>query len=73
MHNAPITFVDETVDFKNLDAVAIQANTKKVLDRTKNNSGAHDRLQGFFKLSKDLKLKKYDKVFIFNSSLRYFY
>ena len=42
-----------------------------ILDRTKNNSGAHDGLLGFFKLSKDLKLKKFDKVFIFNSSLRY--
>ena len=42
-----------------------------ILDRTKNNSGSHDGLSGFFKLSKDLKLKKYDKVFIFNSSLRY--
>ena len=35
-----------------------------ILDRTKNNSGAHDGPLGFFKLSKDLKLKKYDKVFI---------
>ena len=42
-----------------------------ILDRTKNNSGSHDGFSGFFKLSKDLKLKKYDKVFIFNSSLRY--
>ena len=42
-----------------------------ILDRTKNNSGAHDGLLGLFKLSKDLKLKKFDKVFIFNSSLRY--
>ena len=42
-----------------------------ILDRTKNNSGSHDGLSGFFKLSKDLKFKKYDKVFIFNSSLRY--
>ena len=42
-----------------------------ILDRTKNNSGAHDGLLGFFKLSKDLRLKKFDKVFIFNSSLRY--
>jgi heptosyltransferase-2 len=41
------------------------------LDRTKKNSGAHDGLLGFFKLSKDLRLKKFDKVFIFNSSLRY--
>jgi heptosyltransferase-2 len=42
-----------------------------ILDRTKNNSGKHDGLSGFFKLSKDLKLKEFDKVFIFNSSLRY--
>ena len=42
-----------------------------ILDRTKNNSGTHDGLSGFFKLIKDLKLKKFDKVFIFNSSLRY--
>ena len=42
-----------------------------ILDRTKNNSGTHDGLSGFFKLSKDLKFKKFDKVFIFNSSLRY--
>ena len=41
------------------------------LDRTKNNTGIHDGLLGFFKLIKELKLKKFDKVFIFNSSLRY--
>ena len=42
-----------------------------ILDRTKNNTGTHDGLSGFLKLSKDLKLKEFDKVFIFNSSLRY--
>jgi len=42
-----------------------------ILDRAKNNSGAHDGLSGFFKLSRDLKLKKFNKVFIFSSSLRY--
>ena len=42
-----------------------------ILDRTKNNTGTHDGLLGFFKLSRDLKLKGFDKVFIFNSSLRY--
>ena len=42
-----------------------------ILDRMKSNTGAHDGLSGFFKLSKDLKLKKFDKVFIFNSSLRF--
>ncbi len=42
-----------------------------ILDRTKNNTGSHDGLSGFLKLSKDLKFKKFDKVFIFNSSLRF--
>jgi len=42
-----------------------------ILDRTKNNTGAHDGISGFFKLIKDLKFKKFDKVFIFNSSLRF--
>ena len=42
-----------------------------ILDRTKNNTGTHDGFLGFFKLSRDLKLKKFDKVFIFNSSFRY--
>jgi len=41
------------------------------LDRTKNNSGTHDGFLGFFKLSRELKLKEFDKVFIFNSSFRY--
>ena len=42
-----------------------------ILDRTKNNTGTHDGLSGFLKLSKYLKFKKFDKVFIFSSSLRY--
>ena len=42
-----------------------------MLDRTKDNSGTHDGPLGFIRLSKDLKLKKFDKVFILNSSLRY--
>ena len=41
------------------------------LDRTKNNSGIHDGLSGFFRLGRELKLKKFDKVFIFSGSLRY--
>ena len=43
-----------------------------ILDRTKTNDGSHDGIKGFFKLVKELKKKKFDKVFIFNSSLRYF-
>ena len=42
-----------------------------LLDRSKNNSGSHDGLSGFLKLSKEIKFKNFDKVFIFNSSLRY--
>ena len=43
------------------------------LDRLTDSSGSHDGLSGFFKLSNDIKEKKFDKVFIFNSSLRYFF
>ena len=43
-----------------------------ILDRTKTNAGSHDGIKGFFQLVKELKKKKFDKVFIFNSSLRYF-
>ena len=42
-----------------------------LLDRSKNNSGSHDGLSGFLRLSKEIKLKNFNKVFIFNSSLRY--
>ena len=42
-----------------------------LLDRYKHNSGSHDGFSGFLKLSKEIKLKNFDKVFIFNSSLRY--
>jgi len=41
------------------------------LDRNKNSSGRHDGWLGFFKLLKDIKEKKFDKVFIFNGSLRF--
>ena len=40
------------------------------LDQNKN-SGRHDGLLGFFNLLKDIKEKKFDKIFIFNSSLRF--
>lgn len=42
------------------------------LDRKKNGSGLHDGVKGFFKLSREIKSKNFDKVFIFNSSIRYF-
>ena len=42
------------------------------LDRLNDNTGYHDGINGFFRLAKDIKEKKFDKVFIFNSSIRYF-
>ena len=42
------------------------------LDRKSKNAGSHDGISGFFNLVKELKIKKFDKVFIFSSSLRYF-
>ena len=52
------------VDDKHIDEIII-------LDRSKNNKGSHDGLFGFLKLSKELKQRQFDKVFIFNSSLRF--
>ena len=42
-----------------------------ILDRKNNGLGIHDGVSGFFNLSKKLREKKFDKVFIYNSSLRY--
>ena len=42
-----------------------------ILNRSKNNNGNHDGLSGFLKLSKELKQRQFDKVFIYNGSLRY--
>jgi heptosyltransferase II len=41
------------------------------LDRSQNKKGTHDGLSGFLKLSKELKNREFDKVFIYNGSLRY--
>lgn len=43
------------------------------LDINKDNSGAHNGLTGFFKLLKEVKEKKFDKIFIFNGSLRFLF
>ena len=42
------------------------------LDRNKKNTGRHDGWMGFFNLLNDIKVKKFDKIFIFNGSLRFF-
>ncbi len=41
------------------------------LDRQKDGTGSHDGIKGFFDLVKLIKSKKFDKLFIYNSSLRY--
>ena len=41
------------------------------LDRKKNKTGLHDGFTGFFKLVSEIKNKKFDKIFIYNSSLRF--
>ena len=42
-----------------------------LLDRKRNDAGKHSGILGFFKLANELKKGKYEKVYIFNSSLRY--
>ena len=41
------------------------------LDRNKKFNGRHDGVWGFLNLIKDLRKEKFDKIFIFNSSLRF--
>ena len=41
------------------------------LDRKRNDTSKHGGILGFFRLAKELKKEKYEKVYIFNSSLRY--
>ena len=42
------------------------------LERDKKKNERHNGIIGSFRLAKDLKKYKFDKIFIFNSSLRYF-
>ena len=49
-----------------------QINEIITLERTNTNTGTHDGISGFFNLAKKLREKKFDKVFIFSSSYRYF-
>jgi heptosyltransferase-2 len=51
-------------DDKNIDEII-------TLDRSKNDTGDHDGIFGVFKLSKELKKRQFDKVFIYSGSLRY--
>jgi heptosyltransferase-2 len=52
-------------DNRNIDQIII-------LDRdNKNRNGRHDGIIGSFNLAKDLKKNNFDKIFIFNSSIRF--
>ena len=42
-----------------------------ILDRNKNSNGRHDGVRGSLNLINDLKKYNFDKIFIFNSSLRF--
>jgi len=44
-----------------------------LLDRDKKINNRHDGFFGFFKLIKDIKKYNFDKIFIFNSSLRFYF
>ena len=56
------------------ELLADDDNIKEILflDRTKDGLGSHDGIKGFFKLVREIKSRNFDKVFVFNSSLRYF-
>ena len=55
------------------ELLADDAHVKEILflNRTKDKLGSHDGVKGFFQLIEEIKSKNFDKVFIFNSSLRY--
>ena len=44
---------------------------ERFLDEILNLNSTNDGISGFFKLSKEIKKRKFDKVYIFNGSLRY--
>ena len=71
--NTPVSIlVKENSKAKDLLFDDDQINEIITLDRTNTNTGSHDGISGFFDLIKELKKKKFDRVFIFSSSLRYF-
>ena len=72
-YNSPVSLlVKENSRASDLLIDDDQINEIITLERTNTNTGSHDGLSGFFNLAKKLRKKKFDKVFIFSSSLRYF-
>ena len=72
-YQSPVSIlVKENSRAKELLKDDVNINEIITLDRTKKNNGSHDGIFGFFTLIQNLKNRKFDRVFIFNSSLRYF-
>ena len=65
-----------TILAKKNTKVEMYFNNKEIVEEIiyleREDNKKHSGVKGFFKLVNELKLKKFDKVFIFNSSLRYF-
>ena len=70
--NSPITLLVKESSKAN-EYLNNNNNIKKIiyLKRSNKNNEYHDGIFGFFKLTEELKKHSFDKVFIFNSSLRY--
>ena len=72
-YNAPVSLlVKDNSRASDLLIDDDQINEIITLERTNTNTGTHDGISGFFNLAKKLREKKFDKVFIFSSSFRYF-
>ena len=70
-YNSPVTLLVK-------QSTKVEAYTKNlkyikkiIYLRRDNKNNSHDRLSGFFRLKNEIKENSFDKVFIFNSSLRY--
>ena len=71
-YNAPVSLlVKDNSRARDLFIDDDQINEIITLERRNTNTGAHDGISGFFNLARKLR-EKFDKVFIFSSSLRYF-
>ena len=70
--NSPITLLIKESS-KAKEYLNNNSKIKKIVDLNRSNkkNGYHDGILGFFRLAKELKKHSFDKVFIFNSSLRY--
>jgi len=70
--NSPITLLVKESSKAN-EYLSNNRNINKIIDLKRSNkkNGRHDGILGFLRLIGELKKYSFDKVFIFNSSLRY--